>query len=390
MQRFDYLTIGGGMTAAAAVTGIRDHDAEGSIGILTQEPVGPYDRPPLSKGLWTDDDMEVTDTERDVSSAEVLTARRAVRLDPHNKRVTDDRGDAYEFGKALIATGGAPRTLDTGGDDVIYFRTRTDYEALRRLADQKERFAVIGGGYIGSELAAALAMHDRAVTMIFPDDGVFGKRLPRSLTEHVTARYTDEGVRVISGDTVTRVTRDGGILVNTRSGVDMQVDGVVAGLGIEPNVAIANDAGLQLGDGIIVDERLQTSAADIYAAGDVASFPSPGLGRIRVEHEDNANSMGEAAGAIMAGADRTYDYLPFFYSDLFDMGFEAIGLLSRDADIVEDWHDGFDQGVVYYLDDGKVQGVLLWNVWGQVDAARELITSGRAFRAEELKGWIEG
>jgi NADPH-dependent 2,4-dienoyl-CoA reductase/sulfur reductase-like enzyme len=195
----------------------------------------------------------------------------------------------------------------------------------------------------------------------------------------VTQRYRNEGVRVLAGDSVVGVERDGDLRVSTRSGETFQVDGVVAGLGIEPNVALAQDAGLDVDDGIVVDARLQTSADGIYAAGDVANFEAPGLGRMRVEHEDNANTMGAAAGAIMAGADTKYEHLPFFYSDLFDMGYEAVGRLHRDLDTVEDWHDGFDQGVVYYLDNGKVHGVLLWNVWGQVDAARELIAGGDSY-----------
>lgn len=390
MQRFDYLIAGGGMAAAAAVEGIREHDGQGTIGIVSQEPVGPYARPPLSKGLWTDDDLEVDDVMLDVHGAEVLTGRALVELDPANKEARDDRGGRYGYGKMLIATGGRPILLPEASGEVIHFRTLTDYRALRELSERNARIAVIGGSFIGSELAAALAMKGRDVTMVFPENGVCSRLFPRSLTNHVTDRYRDEGVRVLAGDLVTDVVRDGALVITTRSGETLSVDGAVAGIGIAPNVQLAEDAGLRVDDGIVVDEHLRTSAEDVYAAGDVARFEAPGLGPMRVEHEDNALSMGRTAGEVMAGADTAFRYLPFFYSDLFDMGYEAVGRLSSELETVEDWHDGFDQGVVYYLDGGRVRGVLLWNVWGQTDTARELIASSDTFTPDDLKGRIGG
>jgi NADPH-dependent 2,4-dienoyl-CoA reductase/sulfur reductase-like enzyme len=140
-------------------------------------------------------------------------------------------------------------------------------------------------------------------------------------------------------------------------------------------------------DGVEVDEQLRTSRPEIYAAGDVASFLNPALGkRIRVEHEDNANTMGEIAGRNMAGAGRQYDHLPMFYSDLFDLGYEAVGDVSARHQTVVDWKKQFREGVVYYLEGGRVRGVLLWNTWGQVDAARALIAEPGPFRSEQLKG----
>jgi NADPH-dependent 2,4-dienoyl-CoA reductase/sulfur reductase-like enzyme len=152
------------------------------------------------------------------------------------------------------------------------------------------------------------------------------------------------------------------------------VDIVVAGLGIQPNVELAEQAGLRVDNGIVVDELLRTSAPDIFAAGDVANFANPALGiRMRVEHEDNANSMGAAAGRAMAGQGTPYTHLPFFYSDLFALGYEAVGELDPRLDVVSDWKEPFREGVVYYLKDGRVRGVLLWNIFGKVDAARALI-----------------
>jgi 3-phenylpropionate/trans-cinnamate dioxygenase ferredoxin reductase subunit len=161
----------------------------------------------------------------------------------------------------------------------------------------------------------------------------------------------------------------------------------VAGIGIAPNTALAESAGAKVGDGIEVDDLLRTSVPDVYAAGDVASFPSPTLGRrLRVEHEDNANTMGRAAGRNMAGAAEAYTHLPFFYSDLFDLGYEAVGEVDARLGTVPDWKTPFREGVVYYLRDRRVRGVLLWNVWGQVDAARALLAEPGPVEPKHLVG----
>lgn len=165
------------------------------------------------------------------------------------------------------------------------------------------------------------------------------------------------------------------------------VDGVVAGIGITPNVDLARAAGLPIDNGIMVDELLHAGHPDIYAAGDVASFHNPALGkRLRVEHEDNANTQGRAAGRAMAGREQPYHHLPSFYSDLFDLGYEAVGELDSRLETVADWKQELREGVVYYLGDGRVRGVLLWNVWGQLDAARALIAEAGPFRAADLRG----
>src|SRR5712691_8836362 len=168
------------------------------------------------------------------------------------------------------------------------------------------------------------------------------------------------------------------VTVRTTHGKEIPVDVVVAGLGIQPNVQLAEQAGLRVENGIVVDELLRTSAPDILAAGDVANFFNPALGtRMRVEHEDNANTMGAAAGRSMAGNGSPYTHLPFFYSDLFALGYEAVGELDPRLETVSTWKQPFREGVVYYLKDGKVRGVLLWNTWGQVDNARAIIGTAR-------------
>lgn len=388
MFRYRYLIVGGGMAAAAAALGIREVDTEGSIGLISAEVDPPYDRPPLSKGLWKG--QQIGEVWRDLpeSGVETRLGAQVTALDPHGKVITDDRGNRYGFDRLLLATGGTPRRLPFGGDDVIYFRTLADYRRLRDLADRGQRFAVIGGGFIGSEIAAALAMNGKEVTMVFPEKAIGARVYPEDVSGFLNGYYQERGVHLLTGETVAAIERRGEQqVVRTGSGVDVIVDGIVAGLGIVPNVDLARQAGLETGNGIIVDEMLRTSHPDVFAAGDVAEFYSYALGqRRRVEHEDNANGMGRAAGRAMAGSQDRYTHQPFFYSDLFDIGYEAVGQLDSQLEIVTDWKERYKEGVIYYLRDGRVRGVLLWNVWEQVDAARRLIEEPGPFRPEDLVG----
>jgi NADPH-dependent 2,4-dienoyl-CoA reductase/sulfur reductase-like enzyme len=209
---------------------------------------------------------------------------------------------------------------------------------------------------------------------------------PESLADAVTDYYREKGVDVRAGIRA-EGRSDNGTGLRLSDGSTLAADAVVAGLGITPNVQLAQEAGLQVDNGIVVDDHLRSSDPDIYAAGDVASFPAPALGRrLRVEHENAAISMGTRAGKCMAGQDAPYDELPFFYSDLFELGYEAVGSLDSRLETVEQWVTPFREGVVYYLDAGRVRGVLLWNTWGQVDAARSLIASPGPFDAENVPG----
>jgi 3-phenylpropionate/trans-cinnamate dioxygenase ferredoxin reductase subunit len=393
MAQYKYLIIGGGMTADAAALGIREVDANGSIGLIGSEPDPPYDRPPLSKKLWKGKPIESIWRGTQDKGVDLHLGRMVQSLDPQNKAATDDQGNTYTYEKLLLATGGTPRRLSFGGDDIIYYRRVQDYRNLRRLSEQKQRFAVIGGGFIGSEVAAALAMNGKAVIMLFPEEGIGWRLFPADLSHFVSDYYREKGVQVLNGRTVEGMRTEGGriflepLLLRDDERLEVVADGVVAGIGILPNVQLAQQAGLEVKNGIVVDEYLCTSHPDIYAAGDVAFFYNPALGeRIRVEHEDNANTMGRAAGRNMAGAKERYDHLPYFYSDLFDLGYEAVGETDSRLQMVEDWQEPFRKGVVYYLRDGRVRGVVLWNVWEQVPNARKLIAEPGPFRPEDLKG----
>jgi NADPH-dependent 2,4-dienoyl-CoA reductase/sulfur reductase-like enzyme len=387
MKKYTYLIIGGGMTADSAVRGIRECDPQGTIGLLSADTDPPYDRPPLTKGLWKGKGLDSIWRHVETQNVELSLGRTVVEIDAQAKSVTDSANNTYEYEKLLLATGGTPRRLAFGSEDIIYFRTVADYQRLRKLTEKGRRFAVIGGGFIGSELAAALAMNQKEVMMLFPGKGICERMFPEDLSQFVTDYYRKKGVEILSGDSAIGLERRGErLIVRTQNGKELAVDGVVAGLGITPNIELAKMARLETGDGIVVDDFLRTSQPDIYAAGDVAFFYNPALEqRLRVEHEDNANTMGRLAGRNMAGKKEPYHHLPFFYSDLFDLGYEAVGELDSRLNVLADWKEPHREGVVYYQKEGRVRGVLLWNVWGQVDAARELIADKRSFRAEELK-----
>jgi NADPH-dependent 2,4-dienoyl-CoA reductase/sulfur reductase-like enzyme len=393
MPNYMYLIVGGGMTAAAAVHGVREVDGGGSIGLLGAEGHPPYDRPPLSKGLWKGKPQESIWRRTEGQEVTRHLGRTARHLDPRNKQVTDDQGTVYGYGKLLLATGGTPRRLPFGGEQIIYFRTLDDYERLRALTQAGQHFVVIGGGFIGSEIAAALAMNGKKVVMAFPEAGIGGRMFPPEMAQFLNDFYRQKGVEVLAGQMVSGLeTRGGRAVLKAHSAQgqgerEVVADGVVAGIGIEPNVELARAAGLEVDNGIAVDASLRTSHPDIYAAGDVANFYNPALDRrLRVEHEDNANTMGRLAGQAMAGRAVTYDHLPSFYSDLFELGYEAVGEVDSRLQTVADWKEPYREGVVYYLRDSRVRGVLLWNVWEQVDAARKLIAEPGPFRPEGLKG----
>lgn len=391
MQHYKYLIIGGGMTADAAVQGIRSVDAASKIGVIGTESDPPYNRPPLSKALWKGESVDTIWRKTDQQNVTFHLGRTVTAIDPTNKQLVDAQGDRYSWEKLLLATGGSPRRLPFGDDHIIYFRTVADYRRLRALTEKGQRFAVIGGGFIGSEIAAALTLNQKKVVMLFPGKSIGARVFPHGLSQFVSNFYSEKGVEVLPGERVSGLeTRGDQLVVRTSGPREMVVDGVVAGIGIEPNVELAQAANLQLENGIVVDGVLRTSHPDIYAAGEVAAFHNPTLGkRIRVEHEDNANTMGRLAGRNMAGQSEPYHHLPSFYSDIFELGYEAVGELDSRLETFADWKQPNKEGVIYYLQNGRVRGVLLWNVWGQVDAARALIAEPGPFRAENLKGRLQ-
>jgi NADPH-dependent 2,4-dienoyl-CoA reductase/sulfur reductase-like enzyme len=383
MEKTRYLIVGGGMTGDAAVKGIREHDADGEIVLVGAEEHAPYARPPLTKKLWAGSDEAKIWRGTEEAGSVLRLGRRIVSLDLDRHGATDDHGDSYHWEKLLLATGGRPRTIP-GAEGVIYFRTLDDYRAVRGRVHEGSSAVVIGGGFIGSELAAALAASGCRVTMVFPERGIASRVLPAELSAYVTDQYREHGVEVLTEETVAAA---GATWVKTGDGRTIEADIVVAGLGIEPESDLARAAGLEVDNGIVVDAFGRASGhEDVFAAGDVASFPIEALGRrFRVEHEDHAKSHGRAAGANMAGANVPYLHLPFFYSDMFDLGYEAVGEVDARLDTIESWEEPNRKGIVAYVDEERrPRGFLYWNVWDHVDAGRELIAAGEPIQEAAL------
>lgn len=391
---YKYLIIGGSMTADAAVASLNDSDPDGSVGLIGLEKDPPYARPPLTKDLWKgDEELNEIFLETPENDVTMHLGRLVKEIDRSSKKVVDAQGNEYNYEKLLIATGGAPRKIpkiDVEG--IIYYRTVEDYKKSKKLVDENLKFGIIGGGFIGSEIAAGIKIYkpEAQVTMLFPEEGVCARLFPSELTRFLTDYYNDKGITVHPGELVVDIKKqEEQYIVDTKSGKSFEFDVVIAGLGIEPNVKLAKEAGLTVDNGIIVDEYLQTDDPDIFAAGDVARYHHPMLERkVRVEHEDNAVWAGYYAALNMAGEETPAEHISMFYSDLFDLGYEAVGELNSELETVEDWIDPFNKGVVYYLKDGNVRGVLLWNVWEKLDDARELMLSSKSFVSDDLKGKI--
>lgn len=389
MAEYRYLIVGGGMTADAACRGIRDRDTDGSIGLVAEEDHEPYARPPLTKALWKGKPEDSIWRGTPDLGVDLRLGRRVVSLDLDGHTATDDAGETHSYERVLLATGGTPRRLSSGDDGVIYYRTLDHFRRLRALAGEGVHVAVVGGGFIGSEIAAALAMNGCTVTMAFPDAGIGGKLFPEELATFVNEYYREKGVEVLAGEKISTIERDGdGFRAETESGRGIEADAVVAGLGIVPRTDLAEEIGLPVDDGVMVDAYGRVDGReDVFAAGDVARFPVPALGGTRrVEHEDHANSHGRHVGANMAGADAPYVHLPFFYSDLFELGYEAVGDVDSRLQTIAEWEEPNRKGVVCYVEEGKPRGFLLWDVWDKVDAARELIRAGEPIQASAVRG----
>jgi NADPH-dependent 2,4-dienoyl-CoA reductase/sulfur reductase-like enzyme len=216
--------------------------------------------------------------------------------------------------------------------------------------------------------------NDVDVTLVLDLEDVQEQMFPRDLAASLTKAFEDRGVTVVHGSVEGGEETGDGVRIRLDDGSDIVADAAVIGVGVMPRTELAEAAGLDVDNGIVVDDHLRTSAEDVYAAGDVASYPDALLGRRRVEHVDHAEKSGEHAGKVMAGTDEAYDYTPYFWSDILEAGYEAVGETSSRLDMVEDWKDGeIGTGVVYYLKEGRVRGAVLWNVWDSVGKARDLI-----------------
>ncbi|HON12368.1 MAG TPA: FAD-dependent oxidoreductase [Chitinispirillaceae bacterium] len=390
---YNYIIVGAGIAAAHAAKGIREIDKEGSILMIGNEPYLPYNRTYLSKDLWTGkkklENIIVHDQAYyDSLKVEIRLNTTVTNLDPAKKTITTDDGTRYSYNKLLLAAGAQPRKLSIPGADlkkVCYFRTIDDYKTTRSILGEGKSVVLIGGGFIGSEIAASLALNKVKVQMIFPEKRICNRVMPSDLADFLTNMYSERGIRIDSEDVPVSISEEGEkVRVITRNGLEFQTDFVIAGLGVRPETELASKAGLRVKNGIEVNEYLQTSDADIFAAGDNASFPYLALHKqMRVEHWDNAINQGLYVGRNMAGAESPYSHLPFFFSDLFEFGYEAVGDLNSELEVKADWKKPFEKGVLYYLEQHRVRGIMLCDVWGKVPDARRLIKEGTEIPGKE-------
>jgi 3-phenylpropionate/trans-cinnamate dioxygenase ferredoxin reductase subunit len=397
-QPFMYIIVGGGLAGTSAIEGIRELDKKGSILLIAGEKHPPYDRPPLSKKLWFGkkkvEEIFLHDEKfYDQNGVTMKTGTMVTSLDATKNILVDHQNNTYGFKKLLLATGGFPRTLPIPGgnlEGICYYRYIDDYLRIRQEASAGKSAVVIGGGFIGSEIAAALNINKVEVTMIFPDPYLVNRVFPEYLGRAIQDQYRSRGVKIFSNEQPSVFSKNANKFTTyTLSGKKIESDIVIVGIGIAPYLDIARNAGLQTADGIIVDEYLGTSLPDIYAAGDNAFFPYQVLGKqTRIEHWDNALNQGKWAGRNMAGARAPFTYMPYFFSDLFEFGYEAVGEVDARLDTFADWQKENDTGVIYYLKDGRVRGAMMCNVWEKVEAARTLIKKGETVTPEKLRGAI--
>ncbi len=399
IRNYKYIIVGAGLAGASAVEGIRSIDKSGTILVIGDERHLPYNRPPLTKQLWTGkkklEEIFVHDQAYYNANGTTLELQTTVLgIDRERKLVVSEKGEKYQYQKLLLATGGIPRPLTIPGGNlpqIYYYRYLDDYLKIRAEEPQKKSVIIIGGGFIGSELAAAMTVNGFAVTMVFPEKYIADRIFPLRLKGALQKMFQDRGIRILNGERPASLERSGEkFIVKTERGAQAESDLLVVGIGIAPETKLAAAAGLQIGNGIVVNEYLQSSDPDIYAAGDNAFFHYQALDKMmRVEHWDNALNQGQYAGRNMAGSRDPYTYMPYFFSDLFEFGYEAVGEINSDLEIFEDWTKENDTGAIYYMREGQVRGVMLCNIWGKMEDARRLILDRKRFDPGDLRGKIK-
>jgi 3-phenylpropionate/trans-cinnamate dioxygenase ferredoxin reductase subunit len=386
------VVVGGGLAGGSAVVALREQGYDGRLTVVTNEPHLPYERPPLSKGYLAGStelgELLVKPQEWYVDhDVEVVTGRPARGVDLGSRAVAVD-GDELGFDKLLLATGSSARripALEASGAPVAYLRTIDDSDLLRAAIEHRERLVVVGGGWIGLEVAATARSAGCEVTVVEMLDVPLQRVLGTEVGSVFGRLHRDHGVDLRTGVSVEAVDRDGeGASVSLGDGSTVAADLVVVGAGATPNLDLARGAGLSVEDGVLTDAHLRTSHPDVYAAGDIASAEHPRLGRrVRVEHWDNAAEQGKAAAANMLGAGQPYDRLPYFYTDQYDLGMEYVGHVQPgDADevVVRGDVEGF-VFTAFWARDGRVIAGMQVNDWDAMDGVRDVVESGAAVAA---------
>ncbi|HSC20221.1 MAG TPA: FAD-dependent oxidoreductase [Solirubrobacterales bacterium] len=390
-REVDFLLIGGGMASAHCAAELRRRGAEGPILLAGREPEPPYERPPLSKDYMQGDssreDAHVNPPSwYEENGVELLTGKNVLGLDVEARTAKVQGGEEVAFGKALLGTGAMVNILRVEGaenEGIHYLRAFGNADAIRADAEAAEHVVLIGGSYIGCEVAASLTARGTKCTIIAMEEVALSRTFGERAGRWFQGQLEERGVAFHGGESLSAFEGDGRVrAVVTESGLAVECDAVVVGAGVRPDAMLAQRAGLEVGDGgIVCDSKLQTSAEGIYAAGDCCSYESVVHGRrIHVEHWDVAMQQGMKAGANMLGADEDYDVVPYFFSDLADWAsLEYVGpAYEWDR---EEWRGSPEEGEfsVWYLQGGRVAGCLSVGRSEELAEARQMIAEGAPF-----------
>jgi 3-phenylpropionate/trans-cinnamate dioxygenase ferredoxin reductase component len=393
-DRTTFVIVGASLAGAKAAETLREEGFDGRVVLIGSEPERPYERPPLTKDyLRSEAPREQAYVHPDSFYAEheieLITGTAVTGLDPGRSQVTLEDGRELGYERLLLTTGAEPRRLSLPGadpDGIHYLRTLSDCDALRGRLEAGGKVVVIGAGWIGAEFAASARQRGAEVTVIEPG----AVPLERVLGAEVGAVYRDvhreHGVELLLGSGVEAFEGDGSVKrVRTSDGSKIDCDFVVVGIGVAPRVELAETAGLRTDNGIVVDQRLATSAPGIYAAGDVANAWHPFYERsIRVEHWANALNQGPAAARAMLGRDIAYDRIPYFFSDQYDVGMEYSGFATEWDRVVFRGDPAGPEFIAFWLSEGRVVAGMNVNIWDVNAEIQALIRSRRALDAATL------
>ena len=378
-----FVIVGGGMAGAKAAETLREEGFDGRVVLIGAESLRPYERPPLSKDyLRGETEQEKVHVHGEAYYGEhdidLRLGREVSRLDTGSREVTLDDGETLRYDRLLLATGAEPRRLPIPGadlDGVLYLRTVADSDRIRERLDRGGSLVVVGAGWIGAEVAASARQRGMEVTIVEPMSVPLERVLGPEMGAFYRDVHADQGVRLLLGTGVEGFEGETAVeRVRTNDGQTLDCDAVVVGVGVKPRTALAEAAGLAMGDGVLADELLQTSAEGVFAAGDVVSAQHPFYGqRIRVEHWANALEQGPAAARNMLGAGAPYDKLPYFFSDQYDVGMEYAGYATSWDRVVVRGDLAGREFIAFWLAGDRVLAGMNVNVWDVTDTIQRLI-----------------
>jgi 3-phenylpropionate/trans-cinnamate dioxygenase ferredoxin reductase subunit len=388
-----FVIVGAGLAGAKAAETLRKEGFDGRLTLIGDEAERPYERPPLSKEYLRGEGADKPYVHPEDFYAEheidLMTSTRVTGVDLGLRQLLLEGDRHLGYDRLLLATGSEPRRLDVPGgnlDGIHYLRTVGESELISERIDRGQRLVVVGSGWIGAEIAASARQKGCEVTVIergsLPLERVLGPEIGRIYLD----LHRDHGAEFVPETTVERFEGTGSVeRVVTGDGASLETEFVVVGIGIAPRTGLVETAGLQIDDGVVVDERLETSASGVFAAGDVANARNPFYGRhLRVEHWANALNQGPAAARAMLGHDVSYDEIPYFFSDQYDAGMEYSGFATEWDEVVFRGDVAAREFLAFWLKDDRVVAGMNMNVWDVSDAIRELIRTRRPVSRRDL------